>query len=203
MCALGLSQECGESVLLMRYLIFMDVVSQNWREVGFWLGLAVLASIAIYLVRSPHMANSFKKTTARTLGALLVVGVGLSSCALMLGTMLGHAPRERTAFASGSGEQVALVSHSSYRDFTTTQVAIKPSGCCTRYIAYDYAGDGDDYMQANAVTWIDEHKIVIRFSTDTSGTQLCRPQVGDIQVICEARPAPVFNNGQCTSNCVH
>jgi hypothetical protein len=187
----------------MRYLIFMDFVSQNWREAGFWIGLALLAWFAIYLIRAPHMAKSAKKIAARAAGALLLVVLGLSSCTFMLGKMLGSAPRERAAFTSGSGNRVALVSHSSYRDFTTTQVAVKGDGCCSRYIAYDYEGDGDDFMEAKPITWIDDHKMVIRYSTDTTGTQVCRAQVGDIQVICEARPAPTFENGRCTANCWH
>jgi hypothetical protein len=185
----------------MRYLVLMDVVSQNWREVGLWLGLALLAWLAIYLIRSPRMAKSLTKTAVRTVGVLLVVVVGLSSCGLMLGTMLGNAPRERTAFTSSSGNRVALVSHSSYRDFTTTQVAVKGVGCCSRYIAYDYEGDGDDYMQGKPLTWIDDHKLVIRYSTDATGTQVCHAQVDDIKIICEERPAPSFENGRCTANC--
>jgi hypothetical protein len=185
----------------MRYLVFMDFVNQNWRVVGLWLGLAMLAWLAIYLIRSPHMQQSIRRTAVRTAGALLIFVVGLSSCTLTFGTMMGNAPRERTAFKSDGSDRVALVSHSSYRDFTTTQVAVALSGCCSRYIAYDYEGDGDDWVEAGAISWINDHKLIIRYAIDTSGRQVCRSQVGDIQVVCEARPAPVFSNGRCTSNC--
>jgi phosphoglycerol transferase MdoB-like AlkP superfamily enzyme len=62
----------------------MDFVSQNWREAGFWIGLALLAWFAIYLIRAPHMAKSAKKIAARAAGALLLVVLGLSSCTFML-----------------------------------------------------------------------------------------------------------------------
>jgi hypothetical protein len=185
----------------MYYLIFIDFVSQTWREAGVWIGLALLACFATYLIWSPHMAKSAKKIAVRVFGALLFTVLGLFSCVVMLGTVSGNAPRERTAYTSSSGNRVALLSHSSYRDFTTTQVAVKGVGCCSRYIAYDYAGDGDDYMEATPITWIDDHKMIIRYSTDETGRQVCRPQVGDIQVVCEARPAPIFENGRCAANC--
>lgn len=120
----------------MRYLIFMDFVSQNWREAGVWIGLVLSAWFAIYLIRSKHLARSTKTgLMMRSAGALLLVVVGLSFCTFMFGKMLGDAPRERTAVTSNSGNRVALVSHSSYRDFTTTQVAVKGINCCRRYIA--------------------------------------------------------------------
>lgn len=68
---------------------------------------------------------------------------------LFLGRFMGaDPPREHFAFASRTGEKIALPSHSSLRDSSDTKVTFKDKGCCTRYIAYKYQGDGDDYMGA-------------------------------------------------------
>jgi hypothetical protein len=180
----------------MNYLLLTDYLSQNWRTGGIWTGLALLACLAIYFIRSRRMAKGWKKTALRATGVVLIVVVGLSSCALVLAILLGSTPREHMGFASRTGGRVALLSHSSFRDFTTTQVTVKARDCCGRYIAYDYQGDGDDYMGANSINWIDDRNLVIRYSVDASGVQVCRRQVGDVTVNCEARPAPTFENNK-------
>jgi hypothetical protein len=178
----------------MDYLLLADYLSQNWRADGIWAGLALLAYVAIYFIRSPRMAKGWKKVALRTTGVLLIVVVGLSSCVFSLGILMGNAPREHVEFTSRTGNQVALLSHSSYRDFTTTQVSVKAPGCCGRYIAYDYQGDGDDYVGATSIEWIDDHSLVIRYSLDPSGVQVCHTQVGDVTVVCKSHPVPVFDN---------
>src|SRR5260370_18477544 len=59
-------------------------------------------------------------------------------------------PRGHTCHATGA--RVALL-----WDSAATRVAVKADSCCGRYIAYDYQGDGDDYMGANSINWIDDH----------------------------------------------
>lgn len=180
----------------MDYLLLSDYLSQNWRTGGIWTGLALLGCLAIYFIRSRRMPKGWKKTALRTTGVVLIVVVGLSSCAFSLVIGVGSTPREHTVFPSGTGDRIALLSHSSYRDFSKTQVAVSTGGCCRRYIAYDYQGDGDDYTGADSVTWIDDHRLVIRYAEDVSGTQVCHAQIGDVSVICEARPAPTFKNNE-------
>ena len=154
------------------------------------------ACSAIYFIWSPRMSKGWKKTAVRTSGSLLLVVIAVSSCLLLLGSAMGAAPREHIVFTSGNGTRVALLSHSSFRDFSTTQVAVKADSCCTRYIAYDYQGDGDDFMGANSVNWVDDHNLVIRYAVDPSGVQVCHAQVSDIKVICEAHSEPVFDSNK-------
>gem|GEM_PF-4593636 len=96
---------------------------------------------------------------------------------------------KHTVFASATGARVALLSHSSLRDSAATQVSVK-QGCCRRFIAYEYFGDGDDYMDGRSVTWIDDHHLVIRFAVDPTGQQKCHPYAGDVIVSCEPYPDP-------------
>jgi hypothetical protein len=171
-------------------------VSQNWRTAGIWAALALLACLAIYLIRSRGIANGWKKIALRSAGAALVIAVGFSSYIFSVVIFLASTPREHFGFPSRTGKRIALLSHSFFRDFTTTQVAVKARNCCGRYIAYDYQGDGDDYTGANSIDWIDDHNLVIRYSEDTSGVQVCHTQVDDITVHCEAHPAPKFENNE-------
>jgi hypothetical protein len=97
--------------------------------------------------------------------------------------------RPRCYTCHSTGAQVT-----SLRDSSATRVAVKANSCCRRFSAYDYQGDGNDHMLANSINWIDDHNLLIRYSVDLSGVQVCRTQVGDIKVICEAQPAPTFDN---------
>jgi hypothetical protein len=185
----------------MHYLLLTDYLSQNWRTGGIWAGLALLVCLALYFIGSRSVRNGWKKIALRTTGAFLIVVVGLSSCVLSLAILMGSTPREHFGFTSGTGGRAALLSHSSFRDFSTTQVTVKSVNCCGRYIAYDYQGDGDDYVDATSIEWIDDHHLVIRHALDPSGNQVCRTQVGDVTVVCKSRSAPVFDsNGRRLSD---
>lgn len=177
----------------MDYLLFTDYVSENWRADSIWVSLILLACLAGYCIASRRIPKGRKGIALRTSGVLLLIFVGLFFFVFLLVTLMGNATREHVEFTSKTGQKVALLSHSSYRDFATTQVSVKGPGCCSRYIAYNYEGDGDDYMGEKSVNWIDDHILVIRYSLDPSGVQVCRTQVGDITVICESHPTPVFD----------
>jgi hypothetical protein len=185
----------------MDYLLFTDYISENWRTDGIGVGLILLACLAVYCIVSRRIPKGRKGIALRTSGVLLLILVGLFSCVFLLGTLMANAPREHVQFTSKTGQKVALLSHSNYRDAATTQVSVNAPGCCSRYIAYDYQGDGDDYMGATSVDWIDDHTLVIRYSLDPSGHQVCHTQAGDITVICKSHPAPFFdNNGRKLSD---
>jgi len=185
----------------MDYLLFTDYISQNWLADGIWVGLILLACLGCYCIVSRRIPKGWKGIALRTSGVLLLLLVGLFSCVFLLVTLMAYAPREHVQFTSKTGQNVALLSHSNYRDAATTQVSVKAPGCCSRYIAYDYQGDGDDYMGATSVDWIDDNTLVIRYSLDPSSHQVCHTQAGDITVICKSDPAPIFDkNGRKLSN---
>jgi hypothetical protein len=143
----------------MDYLLFTDYISENWRADGIWVGLILLACLAVYCIVSRRIPKGRKGIALRTSGVLLLILVELFSCFFLLGTLMANAPREHVQFTSKTGQKVALLSHSNYRDAATTQVSVKAPGCCSRYIAYDYQGDGDDYMGATSVDWIDDQTL--------------------------------------------
>ncbi len=171
----------------MRFLIFMDGLRTNL----VWVAWALLLGVAVYLIRAPKTLRSWKKAVARTVGAALLTVFGFVSLVLAVGIWLGADPqREHVGFVSPSGTRDALLSHSSLRDSSATKVSVK-EGCCRRLIAYEYFGDGDDYMDARSVRWIDDHHLAIRYSYDPSGQQRCLSRVGDVMVSCEPQPEPL------------
>ena len=72
-----------------------------------------------------------------------------------------ESPTQHIEFRSRSGTRVALLSHSDDRDSSATSVTLKGSGCCYVYTAYEYYGDGEDYIGAKSVKWIDDHHLAI------------------------------------------
>ena len=174
----------------MRYLIIMDEL----RGVLVWIIPGVLLCLSIYLILSPRVSRGWKRTTLRASGSVLLGVTILAFGVLLLGSLMGASPpREHIVFRSSTGAKVALLSHSSLRDSSDTQVSFKGAGCCSRYIAYEYQGDGDDYMGANSVNWIDDHHLAIRYTLDPFGRQTCRKQLADVDVLCQPQPTPTFD----------
>ena len=124
----------------MQFLIFMD----GLRADALWMILATMLGLPVYLIWAPKMARGWRKNAMRAAGALLAIVFVCASLALGLGILMGgDPPREHKGFTSATGERVALLSHSTLRDASATEIAVK-QGCCRRLIAYEYFGDGDD-----------------------------------------------------------
>jgi hypothetical protein len=172
----------------MRYLLFMDELREN----AVWIVLAALLCISVILIRAPRLSRTWKRTVVRTLGSLLLGLVTFISL-LFLFFVSHDPPTQRIGFTSKSGARVALLSHSEMRDSSATRVTVKGSGCCSRYIAYKYFGDGEDYVGAQSLKWLDDQHLLIRYARDDSGTQRCSSQAGDVQIVCEQQPAPSFH----------
>jgi hypothetical protein len=169
----------------MRYLLFMDGLRANaWLIV-----LAFLLCSAALLIWAPRMSKNWRRTAVRTLGSVLL-GLLLAIVFFIGVAISGDPPRQHVGFTSVTGSRVALLSHSSLRDGAATQVTVKGDSCCRRYIAYDYYGDGDDYMGATSVKWLDDHHLAIQYVRDPSGVQQCHSQVGDVLILCEPQPNP-------------
>jgi hypothetical protein len=178
----------GSSVSEMRYLLFMDELREN----AVWLVIAALLCISVILIRAPRMSETWKRTVVRTSGVMLL---GLVTCIFLLFLFfVSHdPPTQRIGFTSKSGARVALLSHVETRDSSATRVTVKGSGCCSRYVAYEYFGRGEDDVGAQSVQWLDDQHLVIRFARDDSSTQRCSSQAGDVQITCEERRAPTFH----------
>jgi hypothetical protein len=101
-------------------------------------------------------------------------------------------PREHFVAVSPDGSRFALLSHRELRDGAATEVTVAPHGCCSRFIAYRYFGDGSDYAGQSSIKWIDNHHLKVEYVRDASGTQYCAASVGDIVITCVSRPEPVF-----------
>src|SRR5882757_4246990 len=127
----------------MRYLLFMDEL----RECAVWVVLAALFFVSVDLIRAPRMARTWKRTAVRMTGATLL---GLVTCiSLIFLFFVSHdPPTQRIGFTSQSGARVALLSHAETRDSSATRVTVKGSGCCSRYVAYEYFGRRGDDMGA-------------------------------------------------------
>jgi hypothetical protein len=164
----------------MHFLIFMD----GLRADVLWIIWAMMLGLPVYLIWAPKIARGWRKNVMRVAGTLLAIVFVCASLVLGLGILMGaDPPREHKGFTSATGERVALLSHSTLRDASATEIAVK-QGCCRRLIAYEYFGDGDDYMDGTSVRWIDDHHLVIRYVLDPTGQQTCRPKVGDVIVSC-------------------
>jgi hypothetical protein len=168
----------------MHFLPFMDGLRADF----VWIIWAALFGLALYLIRAPNIVRSWLKIAIRVVGTfLLLVLVCVSLVfAVFLST---DPPRAHVGFTSPSGARDALLSHSSLRDGAATQLSVK-EGCCRQLIAYEYFGDGDDYMDGSSVQWIDDHHFVIRYAINPSGRQTCHPSVGDVTISCEPHPDP-------------
>lgn len=175
----------------MHFLLFMDAL----RTITIWAFVVLLFCASGTMIWAPRMLKGWRRMAVRAFGSALAVLLLLLLITLSLGVALGaDPPREHIGFTSATGAKVALLSHSELRDSSTTQVTVKRNSCCTRYIAYEYYGDGSDYVGATSVQWIDDHHLVIRYARDPSGVQECHSQVGDVQILCEPQPAPAFDN---------
>jgi hypothetical protein len=168
----------------MRFLLFMD----GLRTDAVFVVLVFLFCVGSLMIWAPRMMKSWRRAAIRMLGSLLL---GLLAIVFLIGIVVnGDPPRQHLAFTSATGSRVALLSHSALRDGAATQVTVKGNSCCKRYIAYDYYGDGDDYMGATSVKWLDDHHLAIRYAIDPSGVQKCHSQVGDVLILCEPQPEP-------------
>jgi hypothetical protein len=169
----------------MHYLVFID----DLRHDAVWVVLVFVAFIGGFIIRVPRMNRGWKRNALRTVGALFL---GLAVIlAVPLAFFSFTEPRtQHFVFSSSDGSRVALLSHDETRDSAAAEVTVKGTGCCSRFVAYRYYGDGEDYTGAGSLQWVDDHHLVIRFVRDPSGEQICQPKVGDVTVICFPRPGP-------------
>jgi hypothetical protein len=158
------------------------------REDAVWTGFAFLVCFAGLLIWAPKMSNNWRRKAVHTIGSVLLGLLAIISVPLIL--FAGSTPRQHFVFRSANGSRVALLSHTELRDSAASEVAVKGDGCCNRYIAYRYFGDGDDYMGAASVRWVDDHHLTIRYVRDASGLQECHSRVGDIEILCDPQPDP-------------
>jgi hypothetical protein len=172
----------------MRYLLFMDELRQN--AVG--IVIAALFFISVILIRAPRLSRTWKRTAVRALGLVLLGLVAFISLVFVF-FATHDPPIQRIGFTSKSGARVALLSHTESRDAAATRITVKGNGCCSRYLAYEYSGQGDDYVGAQSVQWVDDQHLVIRFARDDYWTQRCSSRAGDVRITCEERPAPTFH----------
>lgn len=172
----------------MRFLLLMDNLRQN----ASWAALAFLFCIAVILTWAPRMSNNWKRRAVRALGVILICAC-LAFFSLDRIFVGADPPREHFIFTSADRTKVALLSHSELRDGAATEVTVKGDGCCTRYVAYRYFGDGDDYAGAKSLEWADDHHLTIRYVRDPSGVQDCRSHIGDVEVLCQLQPEPFGN----------
>ena len=172
----------------MHYLLFMDGLREN----AAWIGLAFLACLAGLMTWAPRMPNSWKRKAVRTLGTVLLVLLAIVAVPLVFMTCTGL-PTEHFVFKSADGSRVALLSHTELRDGAHTEVTVNVDGCCNRYTAYRYYGDGSDYMGAKSVEWLDAHHLAIRYVRDLSVEQVCHSRVADIEILCDSQPDPFPN----------
>lgn len=157
-----------------------------------WFVLAFLFCLAGLMIWAPRMQKGRRRIAVRTLGSVLLTAITML---FFLGAVVFRdPPREHIGFTSKTGARVALLSHSEFRDSSATQVTVKGSNGW-RYIAYDHYGDGDDYMGAKSVRWLDDHHLAITYALDPSGVQECHSQAGDVQIICDPKTTPTFSSG--------
>ena len=177
-------------VLLDVYLLFMDELRANL----LWVVLAFLSCSAGLMIWAPRMQKGWRRVVVRTIGSVLLGLIVLVSPLYAFFASVDP-PREHTWFKSKTGTRIALLSHSEFRDASATQVTVKGDSYWQRYVAYDYFGDGDDYIGPTSVKWLDDHHLAITYALDPSGVQQCHSQAGDVQVICDPQPAPSFSSG--------
>jgi hypothetical protein len=165
----------------MHFLIFMDGLCPD----VLWIIWVIMLGLPLYLIWAPKIASGWRKNAMRVAGTVFAVVFVCASLVLGVGVLMGADPtREPKGFISATGKRVALLSHSNLRDASATEISVK-QGCCRRLIAFEYFGDGDDYMDGTSVRWIVDHHLTIRFLVDPTGKQTCRPKVGDVIVSCQ------------------
>ena len=169
----------------MRYLLLMNGLRQN----ALWIVLAFLFCIAGLLIWVPKISNIWWRRSSRITGSVLLGILAILSVPLLFFASMCE-PRRHFGFISPDGSRYALLSHAENRDSSATEITVKADACCRRYIAYEYYGDGEDYMDGSSVQWVDDHHLVIRYVHDPSGIQDCHSQVGDIVILCELKPDP-------------
>jgi len=168
----------------MRFLLFMDWL----REDALWVVLALLFCVAVILIWAPRTPKNWQRWSARALGVVLFCGVTLVSLTYVV--IWKDSPREHFLLRSADGTKIALLSHSEFRDGAATEISVKDGGCCTLHTAYRYFGDGDDYVGAKSLVWVDDHHLAIRYVRDPSGVQDCRSHAGDVTILCEPQRDP-------------
>jgi len=167
----------------MHYLILMDELRQQ----AHWIVVIALGLVSAVMIWSPRMSKGWTRRITRFAGTV-VLSVA-ASAAVLFGVLAGaDSPRQHFVATSADGTRVALLSHSELRDGAATAVTVAPHGCCTRFIAYRYFGDGDDYTGPTSLKWVNDDHLRVEYVRDTSGTQECASTIGDIVVTCVARP---------------
>jgi len=167
----------------MRYLILMDELRQSRP----WIGVVVLALLSAIMIWSPRISRGWRRVVMR------IAGFAFLGIATLAGAMFGlfagfDQPRQHFVAISPDDSSVALLSHSEFRHGAATEVTVAPHGCCTRFIAYRYVGDGDDGTGPKSMQWLDDKHLKIEYVRDTSSTiQDCVSKIADIVVICAPR----------------
>jgi hypothetical protein len=181
----------------MRFLIFMDGLES---VVGWAVRLGVLiivVALPIVLLWSPRVEAGWKKTVLRLIGACLAPLVVLLMMGASIGVALGAGDTRKVfPFRSSTGSRGALLSHEEGRDWAGSRLTVKGKSCCRTYVAYEYYGQEDDYVDGKSIRWLDDHHLEVRYVLDSSGRQNCRQRVSDIEVICEPQSPPRFPNNQ-------
>ena len=148
--------------------------------------------IGFAMIWAPSLAKSHLRTAVRVTGGLLCLPMIL--LAFLAVIFNRNDPTLRTFYKSSDGSRVAYLYHTELRDSAATRVSVRV-GCCTRVLVYEYFGSGSDYVDSpnsRPVEWLDASHIVVRYAVDNSVSQVCHPQAGDVQVICEPHNSPVF-----------
>jgi len=169
----------------MYYLVFMDDLRHN----AVWFALVFVALFGGFLIRAPRTNRGWKRNALRTAGALFL---GLAAILAVPLAFFSFAEPRTQHFVSTSadGSRVALLSRDETRDSAAAEVTVKGTGCCSRFVAYRYYGDGEDFTGPRSLQWVDDHHLIIRFVRDSSGEQSCQPKVGDVTVTCISQPGP-------------
>jgi hypothetical protein len=181
----------------MRFLMFMDGLESvvGWALRG--AVLIVIVGLPIILLWAPGVAEGWKKTVLRLIGACLAPLVVLLMMGVFIGVGLGAGDTRKVfSFRSGTGSRGALLLHEEGRDWAGSRLTVKGKSCCRTYVAYEYYGQDDDYVDGKSIRWLDDHHLEVRYVIDSSGRQNCQQRVSDIEVICEPQPAPRFPNNQ-------
>ena len=166
----------------MHCLILMD----DLRQLAPWIAVVALAFVSGMMIWSPVLSKGWTRRITRVVGGL-VLGFAILTAILFGFFAVSDSPRQHFVAISPDGPRAALLSHSELRDGAATVVTVAPHGCCTRFVAYHYFGDGDDYTGRDSIEWIDDHHLRVEYVRDASGTQNCASLIGDVVVTCIAR----------------
>lgn len=167
----------------MRYLMLMDELRQQTP----WIVVVALGLVSAMMIWSPRSSKGWTRRITRFTG-VIVLGIA-ALVAVLFGVFAGvDPPRQHFVAMSPDGTRAALLSHSELRDGAATEVTVAPHGCCTRFIAYRYYGDGDDYTGPTSLNWVDDKHLRLEYVRDPSGIQECASKFGDIVVTCIVSP---------------